>query len=258
MRPLERFRVSRVLPRLIPACLLAALALSGAACAGGSGGGAGGAASAATSTPSTQGSIRMIGLDRRALSPGAAPRLLLVAERPAGADPASYRLEESADGVAWRPASAPPPAALPRAVAFDLPMPLVAQYFRLVAPAASNRVRASAPGPAAAGPSLSWPAPGASAIARRPALILDPASAAARPAMGTFLYAIADEEGTLRWLAESLSSALAPGDPGARTLIEPPAGGLAPQAAHLALVLALDEEAFGSAVPPRADFTTGP
>ncbi len=232
--------------------------------AGGSGGG-GGTGPGGGAGPGTPTSIRLVGLSREALSPSATPRLWLFAERPAGADPNAYVLEESAHGVTFTPvAGAPAATALPDAVHWELPSSGAGadRYYRISAPIPSNRVRALAAGPvpSASGRTVSfaYPTPGATAVPRAPSVAI---AGGAGAGAQSFLVAVADAAGTLvgRAATPPGASTLPLGGPGATaTFASPPQALLAASAGHVAAAIALDDEAYGVAFSTRIDFTTVP
>lgn len=238
------------------AALSVSVALAGCGDAGGGSGASGSAASGVGA--GMPGSLRLVGFDRRALSPGAASRMTLVVERPAGAPTSHFALEESLDGVSYFASGLSPRAALASALLYEAPFPASPRWYRIASPAPSNAVLVD---PAAAqlsrggalAPDLASPAAGALFLSKVPTVAVAGGAGAQ-----SFLFAIADEEGALVWLAESASPRLAPGDAGARTFIA--TGGLAGASMHLATAVALDAQAFGAAsgAAPRAEFTTAP
>ncbi len=246
------------LQRIAQWTVLLGVALAAAKLAGCAGGGGGGGsppgASPGVGPGGMPAQLRLVALDRRALSPSASPRLLLFVERPAAASPSAYVLEESADGTAFAPSGAAPARVLAAALHYELPLPAAPRFYRVAAPAPSNVVRVDPAAAAAGAPAIVAPGAGATGVARLPAL-----QVSGGPGARTFLYAIADEEGTIAWLAESADPRLAPGAATAATTFIATAG-LAANAPYLATVVALDGDAFGAvgAAAARVDFTTAP
>ncbi len=227
-----------------------------AACGGGGGSSGGGAGSGVAGGSGA--TLRLVAVNRQALSPSASPRLQLFVERPAGADPRSFVLEESLDGVHFAALALSQAAILPGAILWEPPALAGAagfgtRHYRVAAPRASNRVAADL-GAFALPPFVAYPGPGTLGAPRAPLV-----SAIGGSAASTYLYAIADAEGTLVWLAESSAPSLSPAGPapaGTITFVAPPSGELAAATSHLVTVVALDADGYGASAAPRVDFTT--
>jgi hypothetical protein len=133
-------------------------------------------------------------------------------------------------------------------------MPAGPRYYRLAAPVRTNEVAVLRGASAPAAPAIVSPPATATGVGRTAPI----SASAGGPGTQSYLFVIADEEGTIAALAETDAPRFALGGPVAATFVFPAGGLLAGKARYLATAIALDDERFGAAesASARVDFET--
>jgi hypothetical protein len=128
-------------------------------------------------------------------------------------------------------------------------MPAAPTTFRIVAPQGSNETLVDPRQPLRRTLTFTQPAPGTQGVGHSPTLTVTGSAS-------SYLFAIADAQGTLQWLAESSSSSARSGASGTTVWIDRTP--LAPNAPFLSAAVALDGTGSSVGRAVRVAFTTAP